>query len=76
MSRADSVCFKQAHLDAAGLLIKNVHRPLQEVASHKTSQTRQLIAFRELLENLIQQTESNLDQVLVSYLSLQMVSSV
>ncbi|XP_025086409.1 uncharacterized protein LOC112559399 [Pomacea canaliculata] len=53
----------QAHLDAAGLLIKNVHRPLQEVASHKTSQTRQLIAFRELLENLIQQTESNLDQV-------------
>ncbi|KAK7477183.1 hypothetical protein BaRGS_00031568 [Batillaria attramentaria] len=57
----------QAHLDAAGLLIKNVYRPLQEVATHKSTHTQQLIAFRDILEKLLEQCETGLTKVEEEY---------
>ena len=50
-------------MDAAGLLIKNVYRPLQEVATHKGSHIQQLISFREILENMLDKDSNSLTQV-------------
>ena len=57
------VCMLQAHMDAAGLLIKNVYRPLQEVATHKGSHIQQLIAFREILEGMLDKDSDSLTEV-------------
>lgn len=50
----------QAHLDVAGLLIKNVYKPLEEIATHKTSQAHKLYQFRDVFEDLIKRSEEHL----------------
>ncbi|CAL1528302.1 unnamed protein product [Lymnaea stagnalis] len=50
----------QAHMDAAGLLVKNVYRPLQEVASHKNRQADMLSSFRENFESVLSEAAESM----------------
>lgn len=50
----------QAHLDAASLLIKNVYKPLEEVAIHKQSQAQKLNNFRNKFEDMLQKVENQI----------------
>ncbi|XP_048241790.1 uncharacterized protein LOC124114609 isoform X1 [Haliotis rufescens] len=52
----------QAHLDAASLLIKNVYKPLEMVASYKSSQAQKLCSFRDNFENILSKSENSLQQ--------------
>ncbi|KAL3842960.1 hypothetical protein ACJMK2_020930, partial [Sinanodonta woodiana] len=49
---------RKAHMDAANLFIKNVYKPLEEVAIHKESQSQKLNIFRENLESIVRLAES------------------
>lgn len=55
----------QAHLDAASLLIKNVYKPLEMVASYKSSQAQKLCSFRDNFENILSKSENSLQQVIL-----------
>ncbi|XP_064599795.1 uncharacterized protein LOC135466306 isoform X1 [Liolophura sinensis] len=57
----------QAHLDVASLLLKNVYKPLDEVATHKTSQAKKLQGFRQSFEMLVSNTEDKLEKCLKGY---------
>ncbi|XP_041366943.1 uncharacterized protein LOC121381665 [Gigantopelta aegis] len=59
----------QAHLDVASLLIKNVYRPLSDVASYKRSQGQKLCTFRENFENLLEDSEKHLSTTEATYYS-------
>ncbi|KAK3103226.1 hypothetical protein FSP39_017569 [Pinctada imbricata] len=57
----------QAHLDAASLLIKNVYKPLEELAKYKQSQTQKMIAFRDKFEDTLNNAEDQLIQAEENY---------
>ncbi|GAB1602386.1 uncharacterized protein LOC115211754, partial [Argonauta hians] len=57
----------QAHLDVASLLIKNVYKPLEEIANHKTSQAQKLYQFRDVFDNLIKRSEGHLMELEKEY---------
>jgi hypothetical protein len=46
--------------------VKNVFRPLQEVATHKGTHIQQLTDFRDMLENLLDSDAASLKQVKVT----------
>lgn len=50
----------QAHMDIASLLIKNVYKPLEEVATYKSSQSQKLYTFRENFDDLLRLSEQKL----------------
>ncbi|XP_052799939.1 uncharacterized protein LOC128231321 isoform X1 [Mya arenaria] len=58
----------QAHLDASGLLVKNVSEPLKEVAKYKMSQAQKLQAFRENFEDILHQSELQLQEKEQTYM--------
>ncbi|XP_059141328.1 uncharacterized protein LOC131929270 [Physella acuta] len=57
----------QAHLDAAGLLMKNVFRPLQEVASHKNRQADVLSSYRDNFESVLSEAVREATQAEAKY---------
>ncbi|CAG5128675.1 unnamed protein product, partial [Candidula unifasciata] len=56
-----------AHMDAAGLLLTTVYRPLQEVASHKNQQADMLICFRENIDSVMNQALREVTQAESKY---------
>ncbi|XP_052225847.1 uncharacterized protein LOC127841228 [Dreissena polymorpha] len=52
----------QAHLDASGLLLKNVSEPLQEVSKYKMSQALKLQTFRQNFEDILQHSEESFNK--------------
>ncbi|XP_061178105.1 uncharacterized protein LOC133186797 [Saccostrea echinata] len=50
----------QAHMDVAVLLIKNVYKPLEEVAINKKNQTQKLNSYRDQFEETMDKVEHDL----------------
>ncbi|XP_062594523.1 uncharacterized protein LOC134255649, partial [Saccostrea cucullata] len=50
----------QAHMDVAVLLMKNVHKPLEEVAINKKNQTQKLNSYRDQFEETMDKVEHDL----------------
>ncbi|XP_048780771.2 nostrin-like isoform X2 [Ostrea edulis] len=59
----------QAHMDVAVLLMKNVHKPLEEVAIHKKNQTHKLNSYRDQFEETVDKVEHDLQVAEENYQS-------